>query len=229
MNMEKIKRYIRNHEQFMYILSFIYRWVSGNRVIGRRNLDMQCRGAFFRKSRIENRGKNNQLILEKGCRICKLKVRFFGDNNCVVIHRDCVLDNVDIWISDGSTIEVGHNTHFTGDTHIASIEGKTVHIGERCLLAEQIIFRTGDSHSVLNDCGERINPAEDIWIGDHVWIGQQVTVLKGVHIGDECVIGTRAVVTGKQFGNGELLVGMPARAVKQNITWDHRNLSVKDK
>ena len=210
----------------MDIISMIYRLLGLNRVSGRRKLYLRWQGSFLKKSKIINQGKNNELIVEKGCRIYKLRILFFGDNNRVIIRNDCVLNNVDIWISDGSTTEIGHNTHFTGDTHIACIEGKKVHIGERCLLAEQTVFRTGDSHSVLNNSGKRINPASDIWVGDHVWIGQQVIILKGAHVGDECVIGTRAVVTGKKFESGELLVGIPAETVRKDITWDHRNLPV---
>lgn len=52
------------------------------------------------------------------------------------------MKNVDIWISDGGIIEVGHNTHFSGKTHMVCIEGKKVHIGERCLFSDTITFRT---------------------------------------------------------------------------------------
>lgn len=141
-----------------------------------------------------------------------------------MIENDCVLQNVDIWISDGSVIEIGHNTHFTGNIHIACIEGKKVHIGERCLFSNQITLRTGDSHSILDQNGHRINQAEDIWIGDHVWIGQQVTLLKGARIEKDCVIGTKALVTGKKFRSNVILAGIPAKVIKEDISWDHRLL-----
>ena len=67
-------------------------------------------GAFVRRTHIKNNGKNNCLILEKGCRIYDSQIQFFGENNTVKIEHDCVLKNVDIWISDGGIIEVGHNT-----------------------------------------------------------------------------------------------------------------------
>lgn len=164
------------------------------------------------------------MIIGEGCRIYDSQIQFFGDNNTVRIEDDCVLKNVDIWISDSGIIEIGHNTHFTGKIHIACIEGKKVHVGERCLFSNQITLRTGDSHSILNSEGERINYARDIWIGSHVWVGQQVIVLKGAYIADESIIGTRALVTGKKFNEGVVLAGAPAKVIKEKVSWDHRIL-----
>lgn len=131
---------------------------------------------------------------------------------------------MDIWISGGGRIEIGHNTHFTGKIHIACIEGKQVHIGERCLFSDEITLRTGDSHSILNRDGMRINPADDIYIGEHVWVGQQVVILKGAHIGNKSIVGTRALVTGKMFEDGVVLAGSPAREIESNVSWHHELL-----
>ena len=181
-------------------------------------------GAFVRRTHIKNNGKNNCLILEKGCRIYDSQIQFFGKNNTVKIEHDCVLNNVDIWISDGGIIEVGHNTHFSGKTHIACIEGKKVHIGERCLFSDTITFRTGDSHSILDSDGKRINKAKDIAIGNHVWIGQQVIVLKGSTVGADSIVGTGSLLTGKTYDSNSIIVGIPAKIVKQNVSWDPRTL-----
>jgi len=43
--------------------------------------------------------------------------------------------------------------------------------------------------------GRRINLAKDIVIGDRVWFGDNVTVLKGVTVGNDSVLGIDAVVT----------------------------------
>lgn len=176
---------------------------------------------FSRRVKIINSGKENLVELGEGCRLYDCTIQIFGDNNRVVIEKDCVLRDADIWISDGGVIHIGHNTHFTGKIHIACIEGKKVEIGERCLFSNEIVFRTGDSHSILNLSGERINPAKDIAIGNHVWIGQQVVVLKGAHIGNETIIGTRALVTGKEFEDNVIIAGSPAKVVKKGVTWHH--------
>ena len=219
-----IKRYVRNHEGLMKFLALIYRIVGFNSIKGKFNMKILWGGAFVRRTHIKNNGKNNCLILEKGCRIYDSQIQFFGKNNTVKIEHDCVLKNVDIWISDGGIIEVGHNTHFSGKTHIACIEGKKVHIGERCLFSDTITFRTGDSHSILDSDGKRINKAKDIAIGNHVWIGQQVIVLKGSTVGADSIVGTGSLLTGKTYDSNSIIVGIPAKIVKQNVSWDPRTL-----
>lgn len=222
--MRKIEQFIRRHEKIMFFVAILYNLVGFNKIKGRRTLNFKRGGVFLHRSQILNYGNNNTLCVGKGCRIYNSRIQFFGGNNSVVIDHDSVLKNVDIWISDGSVIEIGSHTHFTGDIHIACIEGKKVHIGERCLFSNQITFRTGDSHSILDKNGARINHAENIYIGNHVWIGQQVIVLKGAIIEDESVVGTNALVTGKKFKPNVILAGIPAKVIKENITWDHRLL-----
>ena len=219
-----IKRYVRDHEGLMKFLALIYRVVGFNSIKGKSNMKISWKGVFARRIYIKNNGKNNCLILEEGCRIYDSQIQFFGENNTVKIEHDCVLKNVDIWISDGGIIEVGHNTHFTGKTHIACIEGKKVHIGERCLFSDTITFRTGDSHSILDSDGKRINKAKDITIGDHVWIGQQVIVLKGSIVGSDSIVGTGSLLTGKTYDSNSIIAGIPAKIVKKYDSWDPRTL-----
>lgn len=219
--MDKIKHFIRDHEGFMAFISFIYRALMLNRVKGRKNLKISWAGGFAKRTHILNYGSNNILELGKGCRMSNCKIQFFGNGNKVRIASDCVCRDVDIWVSDGGEINIEHNTHFTGKIHIASIEGTKVSIGSRCLFSNEITLRTGDSHSILNMGGQRINPSKDIIIGDHVWVGQQVVILKGANIGAESIIGTRALVTGKQFEEGVIIAGSPAKVIKENVTWHH--------
>lgn len=219
-----IKRYVRDHEGLMKFLALIYRVVGFNSIKGKSNMKISWGGVFAQRTRIKNNGKNNCLILEEGCRIYDSQIQFFGENNTVKIEHDCVLKNVDIWISDGGIIEIGHNTHFSGKTHIACIEGKMVHIGERCLFSDTITFRTGDSHSILDSDGKRINKAKDITIGNHVWIGQQVIVLKGSTVGADSIVGTGSLLTGKTYDSNSIIAGIPAIIVKQHVSWDPRTL-----
>ena len=219
-----IKRYVRDHEGLMKVLALIYRIVGFNSIKGKSDMKILWGGAFVRRTHIKNNGKNNCLILEEGCRIYDSQIQFFGENNTVKIEHDCVMKNVDIWISDGGIIEVGHNTHFSGKTHMACIEGKKVYIGERCLFSDTITFRTGDSHSILDSDGKRINKAKDITIGDHVWIGQQVIVLKGSTVGADSIVGTGSLLTGKTYDSNSIIAGIPAKTVKQHVSWDPRTL-----
>ena len=50
-------------------------------------------------------------------------------------------------------------------------------------------------------------------IGNNVWVGTKATILQGVTIGDNAVIGANAVVT-RDIPANSIAVGAPARVVK---------------
>lgn len=127
----------------------------------------------------------------------------------------------DFWIEDdGNEITIGENTSIYGNTHLACIEGTKITIGNNCLFSSEIVFRTGDSHSILNLKGERINQSKNITIKDHVWIGNGVAVNKGVVIAENTIVGTKSVVT-KAFDDQNVsIAGNPARIIKKNVNWD---------
>ena len=50
-------------------------------------------------------------------------------------------------------------------------------------------------------------------IENNVWLGERVTITKGVHIGENAVIGTGAVVT-KDIPANTVAAGNPARVIK---------------
>ena len=54
----------------------------------------------------------------------------------------------------------------------------------------------------------------DVRIGKNVWIGCHVTVLPGVAIGDNAIIGAGAVVT-KNVPGGETWAGVPAGKIER--------------
>lgn len=64
-----------------------------------------------------------------------------------------------------------------------------------------------DQHDFDADRPERSEP---VTLGDHVWVASDVTILRGVRIGDHAVIGTRSLVT-RDVPAHKLAYGIPAR------------------
>ncbi len=113
-----------------------------------------------------------------------------------------------------------------------------VSIGERCsinrgckILASRLVndveivigdhVLLGPDVSILaagHDYNKLMVPsiAKSIFIGKHVWIGANSTILPGVHIGEGAIIGAGAVVT-KDIPPYSVACGVPARVIKKRI------------
>ena len=109
----------------------------------------------------------------------------------------------------GNKITIGQGCRLLGAAELAAIEATQITIGRDCLFSGGIHFRTGDSHSLLDGTGKRINPSRDIAVGDHVWIGMGATLLKGAQVGPDCVAGSGAIVTGPTPGITRFWQGFP--------------------
>ena len=101
-----------------------------------------------------------------------------------------------------------------------------VKIGKNCMFSSKITLFTGDGHTLYNlDNPQNVNTTNfGITIGNHVWIGHDVKILKDVIIPDNTVIGTSSLVN-KQFSKpNTVIAGIPAKVVKENISWDRRRV-----
>lgn len=94
--------------------------------------------------------------------------------------------------------------------------GDTIEIGKECAIARDVIIRSYDGHKIL---GGKKECSASIYIGNHVWIGQRAIILKGVNIGDGAIIAAGAIVT-KDVPSHSLVAGVPARVVRENISWE---------
>ena len=146
---------------------------------------------LLKNTKIRIKGKNNQIIIGKNCRLIDCNIFISGNNNTITIGEWCHLKETEFYIEDNAgNISIDKKTSICGKTHLACIEGKSINIGEGCLISSDVTVRTGDSHSVLDVCSKkRINPSEDVAVGDFVWLGNRVILIKGVKIGDHSIVG----------------------------------------
>lgn len=191
----------------------------------RKNFQLDSNG-FCRKCHFSICGKRALVTVEKGAYLEDCSFHIEGNYCKVFIGEGCTLRGVEFWIEDDSgVISIGKATKAFGNTQLAVIEGQTISIGDDCLLAKGIQVRVGDSHSIFSVKNhQRINHSKGVTIGNHVWIGEQVTILKGVNIGENSVIGTGAIVTAN-IPKNTVAAGIPAKIVKENITWDIQRIN----
>lgn len=182
-------------------------------------------GGKSRKTIIYDSGENNSIIIEDNCVFNRCTFRFFGNDNKVTIGVGCVLSDMTIWIEDNNNeVALGAGTTIHGKTEIACIEGTSVMIGSDCMFSSNIRIRSGDSHTIVNLEGTRINPSKNIWIGNHVWVGQDVFIGKGVRISDNSILGACSVVTRQFYESNIVIGGNPATIIKEKVNWKRERI-----
>lgn len=175
--------------------------------------------AKIKKTNVVCSGVNNRVLIMPGCYLENCVFHFYGDNNTVILWNNGVYINVDFWLEDAQNqILCDEGVKITGKTQLAATEGKCISLGSDCLLSDEIIIRTGDSHAIYQN-GKRINHAVNVKIGKHVWIGHGVNILKGAVLPEGCIVGTGAVVGKANFSNNSIIAGNPAIERKTNVFW----------
>lgn len=106
-------------------------------------------------------------------------------------------------------------------TVINALGGCRIQIGAGALFSNNIEVHSTDYHGIYDNTGKRINPDEDIVIGNNVWIGLGCKILKGAAIQAGSVVGAGSLVTRKFNEENVILAGNPARIIKHNIIWDN--------
>ncbi len=97
---------------------------------------------------------------------------------------------------------------------------KSISIGSDVLLGWNISIRDNDGHPIYQ-YDNVINHDKEIVIGDKTWIASYADILKGVQLPEGTIVGTRSLVTKSVEGKNKLIAGIPAKEIKENVTWDH--------
>ena len=171
-------------------------------------------------------GNNNYMEIGNNCHLFKTSIYIVGNNNKIIFEDNCrVGKNCSLRVEgDNILIHVGMNTTFTRDIQLCAQEdNSSIKIGNDCMFSNNIIVRTSDSHPIYDTQNNRINPAKPILIGEHVWIAPNSKIMKGVVIGNGCIIGSDTMVT-KSLPDKVLAVGHPAKIVKTDIHWTREKL-----
>ena len=123
---------------------------------------------------------------------------------------------------DGSkTLFFGNNVQINDYVHINAL--KSVHIGDNVLIASKVFITdlahgsyTGDENDSLPDTIVKDRPlsSKPVVIGNNVWIGELCSILPGVTIGENSIIGSNSVVT-KSIPANSIAAGNPAKVIKQ--------------
>ena len=126
--------------------------------------------------------------------------------------RFYLLTGFHLAVNDGASLSLGSG-YINNNATIDCFEAIT--IGHGVAISSGVTIRDSDNHAINGN--SRVTAP--VVIGDHVWIGLNATILKGVRIGNGAVVAAGAVVTADVPEN-TLVGGVPAKILKDNITWD---------
>jgi len=168
-------------------------------------------------------GKGSVVTIENTAEHLRERISIHCGENCSIHIEGLIACNtrLSIYAKDNAEIIIGPDQLMNGDVEINMQESSKISVGQGCLWAGCKLW-SSDMHPIYDlSTGLRINPAQDINIGSHVWFGADCLILKGAQIPDGCVIGAMAVISAKtRAAPNSIIVGNPARQVREGIRWD---------
>jgi acetyltransferase-like isoleucine patch superfamily enzyme len=168
--------------------------------------------AFSIKGGSKAWGRYRVLILGNGT--IEIGMRF----HCVSDRRRSLItlySPVQLTAFDSGSIAIGDNVGLNGTAITSS---KRISIGDETMIAPNTIIVDTDFHNAWppEQRWSTRDEGAEISIGKRVWIGMNVTILKGVKIGDNSVIAAGSVVV-HDIEADCLAAGNPARKVKSFV------------
>ncbi len=137
----------------------------------------------------------------------------YQTNKKVSIGKSPTFDGkMKVMVEPSSTIVIGNRLHIRGPFYLKALFGGTIEIGDECFFNHNCsitcmnkvkigsyckfgnnLVIVDHDHSFKHQTNEEY-VSDSIQIGNNVWIGANVTVLKGISIGDNCVIAAGSIV-----------------------------------
>lgn len=159
-----------------------------------------------------NLGKNNRFFGKTIFRTEPNSIVKIGDNcrfnsshksNLIGVFSPCMIST----IARGSEIHVGNNCGFSGTVIGAAL---SIKLGNNVRCGANTMITDSDWHTDDPRTGQNA----PVVIENNVWLGYGVKVLKGVHIGENSVIGAGSIVT-KDIPANVVAAGNPCRVIKE--------------
>ena len=116
------------------------------------------------------------------------------------------------WCDYGCNIEVGEN--FYTNHNCVILDGAKVIFGDNVFIAPNCIFSTAGHPLDTQQRNQGLEYAYPITVGDNVWFGASVTVLPGVTIGSNTVIGAGSIVK-RDIPSGVVAAGNPCQVLRK--------------
>jgi acetyltransferase-like isoleucine patch superfamily enzyme len=151
-------------------------------------------------------------VLEAYARIDALSRRGVRLGNRVTVGKYAIIEATSVLWNVAEGLDVGDGSSI-GDWSFIGCAGG-VSIGSNVLMGQRVSIHSEnhtyeDPHRLIRDQGVS---HKGVRIGDDCWLGSGAVILDGVDLGDGCVVAAGSVVT-KSFPPRTVLGGVPAREI----------------
>ena len=114
----------------------------------------------------------------------------------------------------GYIINISIGKNFYTNHNVTILDGAKVTFGDNVFIAPNCVFSTAGHAIDSEQRGRGLEIALPITVGDNVWIGTNVSVLPGVTIGSDTIIGAGSVVN-KSIPSGVIAAGNPCKVIRK--------------
>ncbi len=174
------------------------------------NIEIKCDKIFFGMIKIGEKplapileNKRTFLIMEKNSKV------IFSAYNC--FSQGCI-----IHCEENAKIVFGEK--FWANVNCVIWTDSLIETGKNVLLGWNVYLRNFDGHKIYVN-NEIINKSQPLYVSDHVWFCSNSSVIKGVKIDKNCVIGYGSLITKDLLGENNIFAGNPAKKIKDNVEW----------
>lgn len=123
-----------------------------------------------------------------------------------------------VFINQDFKCDYGKNIFFRGlailNYNCVILDNAIVTIGENAFIGPNTTISCASHPILASERNKGITLSKPITLGNNVWLGANCTVLGGVTIGDNSIIGAGSVVT-KDIPAGVIAVGNPCKVLRE--------------
>ena len=141
----------------------------------------------------------------------RIEIDLFSDAKCRIGNFLMTAGPFYIKCTDKAEITIGDNCFFNHNCSLTAAEN--IVIGNQCMFANNFVVVDHDHDRKDGKILKELVSAP-VKIGNNVWCGANVTVLKGVTIGDGAVIAAGSVVN-RDVAAYSVVAGVPARKISK--------------
>lgn len=165
---------------------------------------------FSNNKNIQGSFKEHQPVICKGNGI----ITFKENVNFGVVNAPSFLNTYGYIEARTSSSRIDFGNNIRINNAVAIISEKQITIKDNVIIGYSCTIMDSNFHDLTFNKRHETDPnPQEVIIEENVFIGNNVTILKGVVIGENCVVGAGSIVT-KSFPANLVIGGNPAKIIK---------------